>query len=68
MKEYREATGMVAKPEPLPQVNMQQNFSGNSSAGRHGISSAEDLIRLLTMTRGQAQGQSEPGDGNPKVP
>jgi hypothetical protein len=45
LKEFREATGMVQKAEPLVQVNTQVNNAGGTMGG--GITSAEDAIRRV---------------------
>ena len=45
LKEYREATGMVQKAEPLIQVNTQVNNTGGTAGGA--ITSAEDVIRRV---------------------
>jgi hypothetical protein len=44
LKEFREATGMVQKAEPLLQINTQIN---NTPASTGGITSAEDVIRRV---------------------
>lgn len=44
LKEFREATGMIAKAEPM--IAIQQNINTVSHAGG-GIRSAEDLIRSV---------------------
>jgi hypothetical protein len=56
LKEFREATGMVQKAEPLVQVNTQIN-TGNI----HGITSAEDAIRkvLAAMAEEERQGATD---------
>lgn len=45
LKEYREATGMVQKAEPLLQINTQINNQPTASSG--GIQSTEDVIRRV---------------------
>jgi hypothetical protein len=45
LKEFREATGMTSRAEPLIQINTQQNFSG--PPGQGAITSAEDVIRRV---------------------
>jgi hypothetical protein len=45
LKEFREATGMIAKAEPM--IAIQQNFGNPSAGSGSGIRSAEDLIRLV---------------------
>jgi hypothetical protein len=51
LKEFREATGMVQKAEPLLQINTQINSDGSGTArgggGNGGITSAEDVIRRV---------------------
>ena len=47
LREYREATGMTQRPEPLIQVNTQQNFLNGSRANGQGLTSAEDVIRRV---------------------
>lgn len=44
LKEFREATGMVQKAEPLLQINTQINTQTTTSGG---ITSAEDVIRRV---------------------
>lgn len=46
MKEFREATGMVQKAEPLLQINTQVNNTSNSHSASS-ITSAEDVIRRV---------------------
>ena len=46
LKEFREATGMVQKAEPLLQINTQ-NISNSGSAGTGGVTSTEDIIRRV---------------------
>jgi hypothetical protein len=60
LKEFREATGMIAKAEPLIQVNTQQNFLGGGASGQNGISSAEDVIRKVLDQINQNDLQDEP--------
>ena len=61
LKEYREATGMVQKAEPLLQINTQINNQPSSSGGQ--IQSAEDVIRRvlnqINSDDQQAQGSQE---------
>ena len=60
LKEYREATGMVQKAEPLLQINTQIN---NSQAATTGIQSAEDVIRrVLDQINQDAPENQEPID------
>jgi hypothetical protein len=47
LKEYREATGMVQKAEPLIQVNTQINNPANAGIGGKKIRCAEDMIRMV---------------------
>jgi len=47
LKEFREATGMVQRAEPLIQVNTQQNFGSASPTNGRGINSTEDVIRKV---------------------
>jgi len=48
LREFREATGLVSKPEPLLQINTQANIiGGNAGINAQGITSAEDLIRRV---------------------
>jgi hypothetical protein len=44
LKEFREATGMVQKAEPLLQINTQVNNQTTTSGG---VTSAEDVIRRV---------------------
>jgi K+-sensing histidine kinase KdpD len=44
LKEFREATGMVQKAEPLLQINTQINQASTTTGG---ITSAEDVIRRV---------------------
>ena len=57
MKEFREATGMVSKAEPLLQINAQQNIIGGTPENGSGIRSAEDAIRrvLALMTEAETR-------------
>lgn len=61
LKEYREATGMVQKAEPLLQINTQIN---NSTSPAGGITSAEDVIRrvLNQINLDQSAHTPEPQD------
>jgi hypothetical protein len=52
LKEFREATGMVQKAEPMVQVNTQIN-TGNTQ----GITSVEDLIRRVLANRANEERQ-----------
>ena len=61
MKEFREATGMVSKPEPLIQINTQIN---STSGNNHGIRSAEEAIRrVLAMMADQEKQAAASGTG-----
>jgi hypothetical protein len=59
LKEYREATGMVQKAEPLLQINTQINSNAGSGQA---ITSAEDAIRrvLAAMAEEQRQAAAPP--------
>jgi len=52
LKEFREATGMVQKAEPLLQINTQINAPANVGGG---INSAEDAIRRVLKEINQAE-------------
>jgi hypothetical protein len=57
LKEYREATGMVQKAEPLLQINTQIN---QSQATTGSIQSAEDVIRrVLNQIDSDSQANQE---------
>ena len=56
LKEYREATGMVQKAEPLLQINTQINNQPTASSG--GIQSTEDVIRRVLNQINQAVPES----------
>lgn len=67
LKEFREATGMVQKAEPLLQINTQIN---NSPAPSGGLTSAEDIIRrvLGQINQGSSSTRSEPESNDPGEP
>jgi hypothetical protein len=81
LKEYREATGMVQKAEPLLQINTQINQGASTPNG--GIQSAEDVIRRVLNQINSADqenpveidaevvdpgGQPNPGDETDLIP
>lgn len=57
LKEFREAVGLTQKPQPLIQVNTQQNYLGEETHTGAGVRSAEDAIRkvLAEMERDESQ-------------
>jgi hypothetical protein len=52
LKEYREATGMTSKPEPLIQVNPQDNYVGGTPIGDNPRSAADAIRRVLAHMAG----------------
>jgi hypothetical protein len=64
LKEYREATGMVTKAEPMIQVNTQIN---SNTGNGNGITSAEDAIRraLSAMAAEESPVATVPADQEP---
>ena len=70
LKEYREAVGQVQKAEPLVQFNTQQNFLGSGPAARLGITSAEDVIRMILAKKAEKESNAgpEPDATDPNTP
>jgi hypothetical protein len=62
MKEFREATGLVQKAEPLLQINTQINQGSTHTGG--GITSAEDVIRRVLN---QINQDTPPPQGNQEI-
>ena len=67
LREYREAVGQTQKPEPLIQVNSQQNFWGQpETPDSSGISSAEDAIRKVLAELDEQNHKDEAIDIEPE--